>query len=120
MAHFFMVSPEYLEVMRIPVLRGRRLSAADRAGAPPVLMVSETFAKTAFPGQDAVGRRIEWNDGTWEIVGVTGDVRHAALERSLRRRRLRPAPPGRARQYLAPAQDRAVPPPRSSPNCRSA
>ena len=36
MAHFFMVSPEYLEVMRIPVLRGRRLSASDRAGAPPV------------------------------------------------------------------------------------
>ena len=65
--------------MRIPVLRGRGLSAADRAGAPPVLLVSETFAKVAFPGQDAVGRRIEWNDGTWEIVGVTGDIRHAAL-----------------------------------------
>jgi len=79
MAHFFMVSPEYLEVMRIPILRGRGLSASDRAGAPAVLMVSETFAKVAFPGQDAIGRRIEWNDGTWEIVGVTGDIRHAAL-----------------------------------------
>ena len=79
MAHFFMVSPEYLGVMRIPVLRGRSLSATDRAGAPPVLMVSETFARTAFPGQEAVGRRIEWNDDTWEIVGVAGDVRHAAL-----------------------------------------
>jgi putative ABC transport system permease protein len=42
-------------------------------------MVSETFAKVAFPGEDAVGRRIEWNDGTWEIVGVTGDIHHAAL-----------------------------------------
>ena len=41
-------------------------------------------------------------------------------QRSLRRRRLRPAPPGRARQYLAPAQDRAVPLLRFSPNCRSA
>jgi putative ABC transport system permease protein len=79
MAHFFMVSPEYFEVMRIPVLRGRRLSAFDRGGATRAVMVSETFAKTAFPGQDAVGRHIEWNDGTWEIVGVTGDVRHAAL-----------------------------------------
>ena len=65
--------------MGIPVFRGRGLSAADRAGALPVLLVSETFAKTAFPGQDAVGRRIEWNDGTWEIVGVTGDIRHASL-----------------------------------------
>jgi len=79
MAHFFMVSPEYFEVMRIPVLRGRALAASDNAGAPHVLMVSETFAKTAFPGQDAVGRRLEWNDGTWEIVGVSGDIRHAAL-----------------------------------------
>ncbi|MDP9322066.1 MAG: ABC transporter permease [Acidobacteriota bacterium] len=79
MAHFFMVSPEYLEIMRIPVLRGRGLSASDRGGAPPVLLVSQTFAKAAFPGQEAVGRRIEWNDGTWEIVGVTGDIRHASL-----------------------------------------
>ena len=79
MAHFFMVSPEYLEVMGISVLRGRGLSAADRAGAQPVILVSETFANTAFPGQNAVGRRIEWNDETWEIVGVTGDIRHASL-----------------------------------------
>ena len=79
MAHFFMVSPEYFEVMRIPVLRGRGLSATDRAGAQPVILVSQTFANTAFPGQDVVGRRLEWNDGTWEIVGVTADIRHAAL-----------------------------------------
>jgi ABC-type antimicrobial peptide transport system permease subunit len=79
MAHFFMVSPEYFEVMRIRVLRGRGLSATDRAGAQPVILVSQTFANTAFPGQDAVGRRLEWNDGTWEIVGVTADIRHAAL-----------------------------------------
>ncbi len=79
MAHFFMVSPEYLNVMSLPILRGRGLSSSDRAGAAPVIVVSETFAKTAFPGQEAIGRRIEWNDGTWEIVGVTGDMRHAAL-----------------------------------------
>ena len=79
MAHFFMVSPEYFEVMRIPLRRGRGLLPSDRAGAPPALVVSETFARQAFPGQDAVGRRLEWNDGTWEIVGVSGDVHHGAL-----------------------------------------
>jgi putative ABC transport system permease protein len=79
MAHFFMVSPEYFEVMRIPVGRGRGLLPSDRAGTPPVLVVSETFARQAFPGQDAVGRRLEWNDDTWEIVGVSGDVRHGTL-----------------------------------------
>jgi putative ABC transport system permease protein len=79
MAHFFMISPEYLGVMGIPVLRGRGLSPADRAGSLPILLVSETFARVAFPGENPIGRRLEWNDGTWEIVGVTGDIRHAAL-----------------------------------------
>jgi hypothetical protein len=65
--------------MGMRILRGRAISAADDAKAPPVLVVSETFAKRAFPGQNAVGQRIEWNEGTWEIVGVTVDVRHAAL-----------------------------------------
>jgi predicted permease len=79
MAHFFMVTPEYLDLMGMPIVRGRGLTASDRAGAAPVIVVSQTFANTAFPGQDAVGRRIEWNDDTWEIVGVTADIRHAAL-----------------------------------------
>jgi len=79
MAHFFMVSPEYFDVMRIPILRGRGFLPSDRPEAPPVLIVSDTFARQAFPGQDAVGRRLEWNDGTWEIVGVSGNVRHGAL-----------------------------------------
>ena len=79
MAHFYMVSPEYTAVMGMPILRGRALSASDDAKAAPVLIVSETFARHAFPGGNAVGQRIEWNDGTWEIVGVTVDVRHAGL-----------------------------------------
>jgi putative ABC transport system permease protein len=44
-----------------------------------VILVSQTFANMAFPGENAVGHRIDWNDNTWEIVGVTGDIRHAAL-----------------------------------------
>ena len=66
--------------MGMPVLRGRGICQPPIAPARrPCSSSSETFARSAFPGQDAVGRRIEWNDGTWEIVGVTGDVRHASL-----------------------------------------
>ena len=79
MAHFFMVSPEYLAVMRMPILKGRAIAASDDARSTNVLVVSQTFASRAFPGEDPIGRRIEWNDGTWEIVGVTVDVRHASL-----------------------------------------
>ena len=60
-------------------MRGRGIAATDGVRSPRVLVVSETFAKRAFPGQDAIGRRIDWNDDTWEIAGVTVDVRHAAL-----------------------------------------
>jgi len=79
MAHFFMVSPEYFKVMGMPIIKGRGLSSADRAGTVPVIVVSETFATKAFAGVDPIGQRIEWNDGTWEIVGLTADIRHAAL-----------------------------------------
>src|SRR4051812_35370920 len=32
-----------------------------------------------YPGGDAIGKRIEWNEGTWEIVGIAGDARHGTL-----------------------------------------
>jgi len=44
-----------------------------------VVVAGETFANRMFPGRDAVGQRIGWNDGTWEIVGVAADVRHGSL-----------------------------------------
>jgi len=78
-AHFYMVSPEYFQVMRQPILRGRGLGADDSERAPRVVVVGETLASRVFPGRDAVGQRIGWNDGTWEIVGVAADVRHGSL-----------------------------------------
>jgi hypothetical protein len=71
--------------MQIPVVRGRGLSARGRAGTQPVIVVSQAFADRAFPGENAVGRRIEWNNDTWEIAGVTGDVPACGAERSVRR-----------------------------------
>lgn len=79
MADFFMVSPEYLGTVGLPIRQGRDLTARDDASAPPVLVVNETFAARAFPGQQAVGRRVLWSNRTWEIVGVTADSRHASL-----------------------------------------
>ena len=104
-AHFFMVSPEYLGVMGMPVLQGRGITAADDGKAPPVLVVSETFAKRAFPGETPIGRRLEW-DGR-HLGNCRGHGRRPprVARRSRRRGRLRAAPPGRARQHVARAQD---------------
>jgi predicted permease len=73
------VTPDYFRVLGLAVLEGRPLDASDRADAPPVAVVNETFARTIWPGQDAVGQRFRmWSEG-WpyiEVVGVVRDVRN--------------------------------------------
>ncbi|MFI5233130.1 MAG: ABC transporter permease [Gemmatimonadales bacterium] len=77
------VSPGYVETMRIPVVRGRAFTAADKAGQPGVALVNESFAKKYWPGEDALGQRISLADpvkGPWlEIVGIVGDVKQLSL-----------------------------------------
>jgi putative ABC transport system permease protein len=72
-------SPEYFRTMRVPVLRGRPFGAADREDAPPVVIINQTLARTAFPDADPVGQRVSFDRepdsaSTWfTIVGVVGD-----------------------------------------------
>ncbi len=80
--------PGYFAAMRVPLVRGRAFTAADRADAPPVIVVNETMARKFFPGQDAVGERLQvnWTDPKShpEIIGVVGDVRTSALDADIR------------------------------------
>ncbi len=80
------VMGDYFGVMGIARKAGRDLSPSDRAGAPLVGVVNESFARQYFPGQSPVGARIRWarqEEVQWiEIVGVVGDVRHFGLARS--------------------------------------
>jgi predicted permease len=77
-------TPDYFRAMGIPLVRGRAFSDSDRADAPPVAVIDETFADRHFPGEDPIGRRVRpSNDRTWrEIVGVVGPVRQTSLERA--------------------------------------
>src|SRR5262249_18731116 len=52
------VTPQYFETMRVPLLKGRALTAADRRGMTKVMVVSQSLADAAFPGMDPIGRRI--------------------------------------------------------------
>ncbi len=69
------VSPNYFEVMDIPVLQGRTFTQADRADAPRVAMVSRALAERHFGGDDPIGKRFQRGGELAAIVGVVGDVR---------------------------------------------
>jgi putative ABC transport system permease protein len=72
------VSPDFFKTLRIPLLKGRLLVGTDGADAPPVVVVNEALARSYFPNEDPLGKRI--GHARREIVGVVGNVRHAALE----------------------------------------
>ena len=79
----YIVDPDYLRVMQIPLKRGRFLSRQDDEHAPLVVVVDEVFANKYFPGQDPIGKRIDLNnfDGkAAEIVGVVGHVKQWGLD----------------------------------------
>jgi predicted permease len=77
------VGPGYFDVMGIQLLAGRTFGDRDATTSAPVMVVSEEFARTAFPGEQPIGRTIRFYSsrpgGTpppaREIVGVVRDVR---------------------------------------------
>jgi putative ABC transport system permease protein len=75
---------EYFRALRIPLMRGRFFSERDLPGAPAVAIINQTFANKIFPGEDPVGKHVDfrWDTaaGYQEIVGVVGDVKHDGLE----------------------------------------
>ena len=68
------ISDGYFDTLRISVARGREFDARDTATGPGVVIVSQTFAKTYFSGEDPLGRRIAIAGREREIVGIAGDV----------------------------------------------
>ncbi|HVZ48560.1 MAG TPA: FtsX-like permease family protein [Gemmatimonadaceae bacterium] len=80
----YTVSPDYFATMRIPLVRGRLLNAADRPGAAEAIVINESMARRLFGDQDGIGQRLRFGpqmgNGRWgEVVGVVGDVRHHSL-----------------------------------------
>jgi predicted permease len=75
-----MVSPGYVSMMRIPILRGRDINERDIRGGVRVMVVSEALAKAAWPNQDPIGKRVSCCEGApgdprWKtVVGVAADV----------------------------------------------
>jgi predicted permease len=78
---FYVIEPDYLKAMAIPLQRGRFLARADDEHSPFVIVIDDQFAKLYFPGQNPIGRRVNlaiFNQAA-EIVGVAGHVKQWGL-----------------------------------------
>lgn len=76
------VTEDYFKTLGIPLRAGRVFTPQDRAGAPGVCIINESFARRLFPGQSAVGQvLLRGRDAeiAGEIIGVVGDVRTVGL-----------------------------------------
>jgi putative ABC transport system permease protein len=74
------ITPRYMETLGIPLLQGRNITAGDNEKAPPVVVINATMARTYFPGENPLGKRLqlgatpEKDVPFMEVVGVVGDV----------------------------------------------
>ncbi|HEU5312630.1 MAG TPA: ABC transporter permease [Candidatus Udaeobacter sp.] len=80
------VSPDYFNVLKVPLRAGRFFDPHDNAEAPRTVIINQAFARKWLPNQDPIGRRITSDDprrpdAKWmTIVGIVGDMRHRGLE----------------------------------------
>jgi len=79
-ARYHTASADYFRAIGIPLLRGRFFNDQDSKGEPRVLLINNVMARRYWPGEDAVGKRITFDDkpkdSDWfRVVGVVGDVK---------------------------------------------
>ncbi|HXY06247.1 MAG TPA: ABC transporter permease [Terriglobales bacterium] len=79
---FYIAQPDYLKVMRIPLVRGRFFTEADNETAPAVIVIDEQFAKRFLGNRDPIGQRVHFGilNTTAEIVGIVGHVKQWGLD----------------------------------------
>jgi predicted permease len=74
-------TPGYFRTMQIPLLRGRDIAEADTETAPGVVLINEKAARSYWPGEDPIGKRISFDADTSDmptwltIVGIVNDVK---------------------------------------------
>ena len=81
---FRSVSPGYLRMLKVPLLRGRDVQATDTETSEPVIVLNDAAARKYFPGEDAIGQRLKINKKDRVVIGVVGNIRHLGPEAPLR------------------------------------
>ena len=86
-ADVFIAGVDYFQTLGIPIVKGRDFERRDQHGSPPVVIISQEFARLFFPNENPIGKRMKPGISTYddekstyrEIVGIVGDVRSHAL-----------------------------------------
>ncbi|HEU5451898.1 MAG TPA: ABC transporter permease [Terriglobales bacterium] len=77
---FRRASSGYFRTMGIPTLQGRTFNDSDRLNTATVMVINQEAAKRVWPGEDPIGKRVNWG-GSWAtVIGVVGDVRQFGLD----------------------------------------
>jgi predicted permease len=84
-ADFCVATEGYFRILGIPLIRGRLFDERDGADSPHVAVISESLARSRWPGQDPIGHTIEFGnmDGDLRlltIVGIVGDIHEYGLD----------------------------------------
>jgi putative ABC transport system permease protein len=77
------VTPEYFHLVGIPLLHGRLFNGQDSENAPQVAVINDAFARTYWPNENPLGKRVKLNPAatSWiTVVGVIADARTESLE----------------------------------------
>ncbi len=84
-ADYCAVSPAYFRALGIPLVRGRLFDDRDGPAAPHAALISESLARTRWPGRDPIGASVEFGNMDGDIrpltiVGIVGDTREYGVE----------------------------------------
>jgi predicted permease len=81
-AQLLYATPSYFATLGIPLVRGRTFSVPYDSARPPEVVISESLARAAWPGEDPIGKRIKniFGGPPVVVVGVVGDVRPQSAE----------------------------------------
>jgi putative ABC transport system permease protein len=79
------VTSGYFTAMGIPLVKGRFFTDRDTKDSPPVVIINETLARSYFPNEDPLGKRLLFGETASEIVGVVKEVRQISLDAEAKR-----------------------------------
>jgi predicted permease len=73
------IAPGFFSTMRIALLSGRDFSPDDRADGAHVAIVDQHYADNKFPGENPLGKTVDFGGQTYRVVGVAANVRYFSL-----------------------------------------